>query len=137
MTVIIPFHSSRKLVYNSLKVVLEKLQMPSIGEADLSNWEAYLKRFKNPKNEVNIALIGKYIELKDSYKSIAESFNHASAALECKVNVKWVHSEKITDENINGYFWNKNEKRSNLQHNLTMECLILSKLMKDGVLYEF
>ncbi len=88
------------------KVVLEKLQMPSSGEADLSNWEAYLKRFKNPKNEVNIALIGKYIELKDSYKSIAESFNHASAALECKVNVKWVHSEKITDENIDSILKN-------------------------------
>ena len=82
------------------QVVLNKLNMDSTGESDLSKWEAFLKRFKNPTSEVNIALIGKYIELKDSYKSIAESFNHAGAELECKVNLKWIHSEKITDDNV-------------------------------------
>lgn len=80
-------------------VVLEKLHMPTEGKADLENWESFLKRFKNPKNEVTIGLVGKYIELKDSYKSIVESFNHAGAALECKVNLKWIHSEKVTDDN--------------------------------------
>ena len=80
-------------------VVLEKLHMSSAGQPDLSKWEAFLHRFKNPKHEINIALIGKYIELKDSYKSIVESFNHAGATLECKVNIKWIHSEKINDDN--------------------------------------
>lgn len=80
-------------------VVLEKLHMPSSGQADLTIWESYLKRFKNPKHTVNIGLVGKYIELKDSYKSIAESFNHAGAELECKVNIRWIHSEKVNDDN--------------------------------------
>jgi CTP synthase len=80
-------------------VVLEKLHMSSAGIPDLGKWEAYLKRFKNPKSEINVALVGKYIELKDSYKSIVESFNHAGAAIECKVNLKWIHSEKINDDN--------------------------------------
>ncbi len=81
------------------QVVLEKLHMSSAGKPDLNKWEAFLLRFKNPKNEINVALIGKYIELKDSYKSIVESFNHAGASLECKVNIKWIHSEKINDDN--------------------------------------
>jgi CTP synthase len=80
-------------------VVLEKLHMSTSGTADLENWESFLKRFKNPTETVNIGLVGKYIELKDSYKSIVESFNHAGAALECKVNIHWIHSEKVTDEN--------------------------------------
>lgn len=80
-------------------VVLDKLHMPTSGVPSLKVWEAFLERFKNPKNEVTIGLVGKYIELKDSYKSIVESFNHAGAALECKVNIDWIHSEKVTEEN--------------------------------------
>src|SRR4029079_11504658 len=57
-------------------------------------------KLKYPKSKVNIGLIGKYIELQDAYKSILESFIHAGALNECKVNVVNVHSEFITDENV-------------------------------------
>jgi len=80
------------------QVVLGKLHMPTTGEPDLKAWNEFLKRFKNPKHEVTIGLVGKYIELKDAYKSIAESFNHAGAALECKVNIEWINAEKVTTE---------------------------------------
>ncbi|NRA11577.1 MAG: CTP synthase, partial [Crocinitomicaceae bacterium] len=63
---------------------------------DLSNWKEFLSRLKNPKSEVTIGLVGKYVELKDSYKSISESFIHSGAANEVKVNVKWIHSEEVT-----------------------------------------
>lgn len=79
-------------------VVLEKLHMPIVGTPDLAAWNEFLARFKNPKNEIKIGLVGKYIELKDAYKSIAESFNHAGAALECKVNLKWINAENVTRE---------------------------------------
>jgi CTP synthase len=54
----------------------------------------------NSKNEVNIGLVGKYIELKDSYKSINEAFIHAGVKNDCKVNLSWIHSESITEENV-------------------------------------
>ncbi len=82
------------------KVVLEKLNLTSKSIPDLDNWKSFLTRLKNPESEVNIALVGKYVELKDSYKSISESFIHAGVANNCKVNVKWIHSEKITPNNV-------------------------------------
>lgn len=80
------------------KVVLKKLNLNTHSTPDLSNWKEFLTRLKNPKQEVNIGLVGKYVELKDSYKSISESFIHAGVANETKVNVKWIHSEGITSE---------------------------------------
>ena len=74
-----------------------KLDLP---EANLTKWETYLQRLFNPQYEVNIALVGKYVELQDAYKSILESFIHAGAANNCKVHVHTIHSEHLTDENI-------------------------------------
>lgn len=82
------------------KVVLEKLNLPTKSIANLDTWNEFVKRLKNPKAEVNIGLIGKYVELKDAYKSISESFIQAGAHNEVKVNLKWIHSEKITRDNI-------------------------------------
>lgn len=82
------------------EVVLEKLGMKSRKKPDLKNWMQFIDRFKNPKHKVRIALVGKYVELKDAYKSIAESFNHAGAAKEVKVEIDWVHSENINDRNV-------------------------------------
>lgn len=86
-------------------VVLNKLSMPA-GSAtpDLNNWKDFLHKLKNPKCEVRIGLVGKYIELKDSYKSIAESFIHAGVANECKVKIEWIHSEGITEQNVEEKF---------------------------------
>jgi CTP synthase len=82
------------------KVVLQKLNLPLKNEPELIQWKEFLFKLKNPIKRVRIGLIGKYIELKDSYKSIVESFIHAGVANECKVEVVWIHSENITDENV-------------------------------------
>lgn len=80
------------------KVVLKKLNLQS-DKPDLTQWNQFLKKLKNPKSEVTIGLIGKYVELQDSYKSILESFIHAGAENEVKVNVESIHSEHLTVEN--------------------------------------
>lgn len=82
------------------KVVLEKLNLPSKSIPNLDTWKSFLTTLKNPEKEINIGLVGKYVELKDSYKSIAESFIHAGVANKCRVNLKWIHSEKLTKSNI-------------------------------------
>ncbi|NAS12020.1 CTP synthase [Poritiphilus flavus] len=81
-------------------VVLQKLALPDSNKPDLTQWNEFLKRHKNPKSKVTIGLIGKYVELQDSYKSILESFIHAGAANEVKVKVRTIHSEHITEKNF-------------------------------------
>lgn len=81
-------------------VVLQKLALPDNQDPDLTQWNEFLKRHKNPKNEVTIGLVGKYVELQDSYKSILEAFIHAGAKNEVSVNVRSVHSEYITAKNV-------------------------------------
>lgn len=85
-------------------VVLKKLGIPSKQELDIENWKLFVQKLKSPASEVNIGLVGKYIELKDSYKSIAESFIQAGAANNCKVNLKWIHSEEIKSESVSEIF---------------------------------
>jgi CTP synthase len=85
-------------------VVLNHLNMPVSENTDLAKWKEFLHKFKHPKHEVRIGLVGKYVELKDSYKSISEAFIHAGAANDCKVSIEWIHSESITDENVNEKF---------------------------------
>ncbi|GAK90988.1 CTP synthase [Nonlabens ulvanivorans] len=82
------------------KVVLEELNLDSQNAPDLTNWNEFVQRHKNPKSEVTIGLIGKYVELQDSYKSILESFIHAGAANEVKVNIESIHSEFLEVDNI-------------------------------------
>ncbi|HNZ41919.1 MAG: CTP synthase [Bacteroidales bacterium] len=80
--------------------VLEKTRMPLDKEPDLEGWKQFLFNLKNPKDEIKIALVGKYVELKDAYKSIIESFIHAGSTLQCKIQVKTIQSEYITPENV-------------------------------------
>ena len=82
------------------KVALQKLALPDDTQPDLSQWNEFLHRHKNPTSEVTIGLIGKYVELQDSYKSIQESFIHAGAKNEVRVNVRSIHSEHINDQNF-------------------------------------
>lgn len=81
-------------------VVLEKTGMPMGHDPDLKKWEEFLFKLKNPQQEVNIGLVGKYVELKDAYKSISESFVHAGSSLQCKVNVRLIHSEFLKEDNL-------------------------------------
>jgi CTP synthase len=80
--------------------VLGKLALPAGKEPPLTEWREFLMRLHNPRHSARIALVGKYIELPDAYKSINESFIHAGAMNECEVNVVFVHSEDITNENV-------------------------------------
>ncbi|UZJ66389.1 CTP synthase [Sphingobacterium sp. KU25419] len=82
------------------KTVLAKLKLSNKNEPDLDSWKAFLGKLKNPTNEVNIGLVGKYVELPDAYKSIVESFIHAGASNECKVKLKYIAAESVNDENV-------------------------------------
>lgn len=81
-------------------IALKKLGLASKQAPNLAQWNEFLSRHKNPKGIVTIGLIGKYVELQDSYKSILESFIHAGAANEVSVKVISIHSEHLTSENI-------------------------------------
>ena len=82
-------------------IVLKKLNIHNYNEPELTKWKEFLDKVKHPANKVTIGLIGKYIELQDAYKSILESFIHAGAMNDCKVQVLNVHSEYIDEENVN------------------------------------
>ena len=82
------------------QLVINHLQLKDVKEPDLTNWKAFLERLMNPKSSVDIALVGKYVELQDAYKSILESFVHAGAANQCKVNVHSIHSEYVDKTNV-------------------------------------
>lgn len=83
------------------QVVLEKMMVPVNKKPDLVRWEEFLFKLKHPIGEVNIGLVGKYVELKDAYKSIMESFIHAGAENQVRVKVKMIHSETISDQTVN------------------------------------
>lgn len=81
------------------EIVLEKLGLPLSSEPDLDSWKKFLYKLKNYRQEVQIGLVGKYVELHDAYKSIVEAFIHAGAINDCKVNIHWIHSEGLTEAN--------------------------------------
>jgi CTP synthase len=81
-------------------IVMKKMNITPLHEPELTRWKEFLDKLKYPRGKVTIGLIGKYIELQDAYKSILESFIHAGAMNECKVEIMNVHSEFITDENV-------------------------------------
>ena len=80
-------------------VVCKKLKLDHAIEPDLKKWNEFLNNLQISKQEINIALIGKYVELKDSYISIAESLIHAGSKNKTKINLHWIHSSKLEDEN--------------------------------------
>ncbi len=88
------------------EVVLKKLNISNLGEVKLDKWKHFLNKLENPSKEVTIGLVGKYVELKESYKSIAEAFIHAGAINDCKVKLEWIHSDGLTEENITETFKN-------------------------------
>ncbi|MEM9298496.1 MAG: CTP synthase [Bacteroidota bacterium] len=79
--------------------VLTKLKMSHKNEPALDQWKDFLGRLKNPTEEIRVGLVGKYVELPDAYKSIAEAFIHAGAENECGVEIEWISSESINEEN--------------------------------------
>ena len=82
------------------QVVLKRLGIQDEDQPDLTHWKNFLKRHKNPKSTVTVGLIGKYVELQDSYKSILESFVHAGAANEVEVKVVPIHSSYLEEKDV-------------------------------------
>jgi len=82
------------------QVVLEKMEMPIKNQLDLEKWKQFLQKLRNPVHEVTIGLVGKYVELKDAYKSIVESLIHGGTTNECKVNINLLQSENINESNV-------------------------------------
>ncbi|MBQ7518032.1 MAG: CTP synthase [Bacteroidales bacterium] len=81
------------------ELVVRKLAIENFDQPDLARWQEFLGRLQNPKQEVDVALVGKYVALQDAYKSIQEAFVHAGAAENCKVRVHSLLSDDITAEN--------------------------------------
>lgn len=79
--------------------VIEKLNLPA-KNADLEKWKGFVDKIKHPSDEITIALVGKYVEHHDAYKSIAEALIHGGAMNDTRVNIKWVQSDFITAENV-------------------------------------
>ncbi len=90
------------------EIVMKKLNLFTEVEPDLTSWATFVHHLKNPKDEINIGLVGKYLELQDAYKSIYESFVHAGSVSQFKVNVISIHSEKIEAGNVGEHFKNLN-----------------------------
>lgn len=82
------------------EVVLKTLNLSSEKQPELEGWKSFLEKHKNPSNQVEIALIGKYTSLQDAYKSISEALTHAGAAVDMGVKVRWVYSGDLNSENI-------------------------------------
>jgi len=81
------------------KTILSKLKLSTRSEPQLDQWKTFLGKVQNPISEVNIGLVGKYVELPDAYKSITEAFIHGGAVNECRVNLKWIAAESLDSKN--------------------------------------
>lgn len=79
--------------------VIEKLDLPA-KNADLKQWTEFVDRIKFPKKKVRIALVGKYVEHHDAYKSISEALIHGGAMNDARVDITWIQSDDLSDENI-------------------------------------
>ncbi len=79
--------------------VIQKLNLPS-KNADLEKWKEFIEKIKNPSYETNIALVGKYVEHHDAYKSIVEALIHGGAMNDARVNIRWVQSDYLTEKNV-------------------------------------
>lgn len=82
------------------EVVLKTLDLPFDKNPDLDNWKIFVNKFRNPSNQIEIALVGKYVSLQDSYKSITEAMVHAGAANDTGVKIRWVYSGDLTPETV-------------------------------------
>jgi CTP synthase len=78
------------------ETVLKLLKLPSPHDRDLGRWTGMLERMQNPEDEVEIGLVGKYVEYEDSYKSLKEALLHGALAHRLKVNIHWIESEALT-----------------------------------------
>lgn len=82
------------------RIVLEKAGLPVEGEPDMAAWMHFLEKVEGATRKVRIGLVGKYVELQDAYKSISESLSHAAAYNDRKLELVYIHSEKLDESNV-------------------------------------
>lgn len=87
-------------------IIVSALHLEEAQPISLEKWTQIVQNIKQPEQEVNIALVGKYIELHDAYLSIVESLTHAGAAYKTKVHIHWIQSENVTPETVEHYLQN-------------------------------
>ena len=85
---------------NMDEIVLRKMHVPVYGEPLLKPWLDFVEKIRTAEKEVTIGLVGKYVELQDAYKSINESLFQAATYCHHKLKLKYIHSEKLTEENV-------------------------------------
>ncbi len=88
---------------NFSEIICRELHLDA-GSIDLTEWNAMLDRIHSSNDEVNIALVGKYVALHDAYLSVVESLKHGGYETGAQVHIKWVESEDITDETAPAIF---------------------------------
>ncbi|HYM20542.1 MAG TPA: CTP synthase [Candidatus Kapabacteria bacterium] len=87
------------------QIVLEKLGLKTSGKLDLAKWRRFVERVKHPKKSVRIAIVGKYVQLADAYKSISEAFIHAGAENDARVELTWINAEELeAKKDISSFF---------------------------------
>ena len=88
------------------EIILRLLHLEA-GPRDLARWTVMLERMQNPRDEVSIGLVGKYVEYEDSYKSLKEALLHGGLAHGLKVNIQWIEAERVVgpgwEEQLRGY----------------------------------
>jgi CTP synthase len=90
-----------KMLEEKLDVIVSRKLGLEINEnIDLHAWQKFITKLKNPKHKITIGLIGKYVELRDAYKSIVEALVHAGSENQCQVDIDWIHSESIEQETL-------------------------------------
>lgn len=87
---------------NLAKVVCDALHV-DCPEPDLADWNQMIDNLRNPEHEVTIAMVGKYIQLHDAYLSVVEALKHGGIAAKASVNIKWIDSEELNEENVSEY----------------------------------
>jgi len=95
----IPLHF-KKAGFDEL--VIKRLELKA-GESHLEDWEKFVEKIKSPKDTVTIGLVGKYVELRDAYMSVAESLKLAGVDNETDVEIRWIHSAEVTEDNVFQY----------------------------------
>lgn len=86
------------------EIILKKFQIHSYNPLQLDGWKSFLKSLEHPAHHIKIGLIGKYVELKESYKSISEAFIHAGVVNNCNVELVWIHSEHLEQADFSELF---------------------------------
>jgi CTP synthase len=81
---------------------LELLQLEQ-RQPDLSQWQTLVERMQSPRTQIEVAIVGKYVQLSDAYLSVVEALGHAAIALGCEVNLRWISAEDIEDNGVTRY----------------------------------